>query len=418
MAHSADVPQHRRNLLAILQAALAAVNGRHAVREHLRGNPLAGEIYAVAVGKAAGAMIAGAFDALGGRIARGLVITKTGHSEAHLFDALPVTCLEAAHPLPDERSLQAGAALLDFVRAVPPEGRLLFLISGGTSSLVESLPPGLGLGELHQANAWLLASGLDIGQINRVRKALSCIKAGRLAAHLGGRRALVLLISDVQGDEPSTIGSGMLSPDTSPHDLADLPLPEWLTAWTRLAPPAPGPDDPVFRNVETRIVASLDIARRAAAERARGLGYRVFPHEEFVAGDAVAAGTRLARETMSGPIGLHVWGGETTVRLPPDPGRGGRNQSLALAAAMEFAGRPDVLLAALGTDGTDGPTEDAGALVDGETVFRAQLVGLDAGQCLARADAGTCLEAGGDLIHTGPTGTNVMDLILGLKFGA
>src|SRR5690554_4745876 len=133
MAHSADVPQHRRNLLAILQAALAAVNGRHAVREHLRGNPLAGEIYAVAVGKAAGAMIAGAFDALGGRIARGLVITKTGHSEAHLFDALPVTCLEAAHPLPDERSLQAGAALLDFVRAVPPEGRLLFLISGGTS---------------------------------------------------------------------------------------------------------------------------------------------------------------------------------------------------------------------------------------------------------------------------------------------
>lgn len=410
--------KHRRNLLTVLHAALAAVNGRKAVQEYLQAHPGQGDVYLVAVGKAAAAMTIGAFDALRDRITRGLVITKSGHCDAHLLGAFSVRCMEAGHPLPDERSLKAGVALVEFLQSAPPDAHLLFLISGGASSLVEVLPSGLGLEQLHRANAWLLASGLDIGRINRVRKSLSCIKGGRLAAYLRGRSALALLISDVPGDDPSMIGSGMLSPDGSPCGFDGIELPEWLAAWAGLAPPAPVPDDPVFRDVKTQIVACLADARRAAADQARGLNYEVFLHEEFIAGDAAEVGRRLVREVTDGALGLHVWGGETTVKLPPDPGRGGRNQSLALAAALEIAGRQDVLFAALGTDGTDGPTEDAGAVVDGGTVSRMRLDGLDAERCLVAADAGTCLEASGDLIHTGPTGTNVMDLILGLKFTA
>lgn len=420
-ASYAQVPlrqRHRHNLLTVLHAALAAVNGRKVVREYLQAHPVQGNVCLIAVGKAAAAMTRGAFDALGDRIVRGLVITKSGHCDTHLLGALPVMCVEAGHPLPDERSLKAGATLVEFLQSAPPDARLLFLISGGASSLVEVLPLGLGLEELHRANAWLLASGLDIGRINRVRKSLSCIKGGRLAAYLRGRPALALLISDVPGDDPSMIGSGMLGPAGSPRGLDDIDLPDWLVAWTRLAPPAPVVGDPVFRGVQTKIVARLADARRAAASHARGLGYEVFLPEEFVAGDAAEAGRRLAREVAGSVPGLCIWGGETTVKLPPDPGRGGRNQSLALAAALEVAGRQDVLLAALGTDGTDGPTEDAGALVDGGTVSRMRLDGLDAARCLAAADAGTCLEASGDLIHTGPTGTNVMDLIIGLKYTA
>jgi glycerate 2-kinase len=138
-------------------------------------------------------------------------------------------------------------------------------------------------------------------------------------------------------------------------------------------------------------------------------------HEPFVDGPAGPAGRRLARALLGGPPGLHIWGGETTVVLPDSPGRGGRNQHLALAAAIELSGRPDVLLLSAGTDGTDGPTDDAGALVDGATLERARDAGLTAAASLARADSGTLLEASGDLIRTGPTGTNVMDLILGWR---
>jgi glycerate 2-kinase len=157
------------------------------------------------------------------------------------------------------------------------------------------------------------------------------------------------------------------------------------------------------------------MAKSAAAAAGRRVGLRVQLHEHPVEGDAALAGRRLARALLDGPRGLHVWGGETTVRLPDSPGRGGRNQHLALAAAIELAGHPDVLLMSAGTDGTDGPTDDAGAIVDGFTLERAGDAGLDAAASLARADSGSLLEASGDLIRTGPTGTNVMDLILGYR---
>jgi hydroxypyruvate reductase len=168
--------------------------------------------------------------------------------------------------------------------------------------------------------------------------------------------------------------------------------------------------------VRVALVATLDDARRAAADAARHLGLGARVHPELVAGEAVAAGARLAQALrQAAPGEVQIWGGETTVRLPPVPGRGGRCQTLALAAARALAGCDDVWLLAAGTDGSDGPGDDAGALVDGGTTARAALHGIDAAQALAAADAGTLLEASGDLMQTGPTGTNVMDLVLGLR---
>jgi hydroxypyruvate reductase len=171
----------------------------------------------------------------------------------------------------------------------------------------------------------------------------------------------------------------------------------------------PGQGPPV------ELAATLGMAKRAAAEVASELSLAVRVGDDLVEGDAATRGRQLARTLARGPRGVRVWGGETTVCLPERPGRGGRNQHLALAAATEIAGRDDCFLLSCGTDGTDGPTDDAGALVDGGTLARAASAGLDAGECLANADSGTLLAASGDLIDTGPTGTNVMDLILGLR---
>lgn len=406
-------PHPRRDLLNVFHSALAAVHGTRSVAAALERRPAPrGPGYVIAIGKAARAMYDGAVLGWGRHLAEGIVITKHGHGGGPAQGDPPMRVYEAGHPLPDEASLRAGEALLRFIADAPADANLLLLISGGASSLVEVLPPGLGLKELRRANDWLLGSGLDIHHVNAVRKALSCIKAGRLARMLGNRQTLQLLMSDVPGDAPAAIGSGLLVPGDG-----ELPpeVPAWLDAWLRLAPAAPAPGEKCFARITTEIVASAAHAREAAAQVARSLGYAVYEHGELVTGDAVERGQDLAQHVLDSPPGLHVWCGETTVRLPPLPGRGGRNQNLALAAALQLAGHENFWLLSAGTDGTDGPTEDAGALVDGGTLERGEQDDLDADHCLARADAGTFLQASGDLIRTGPTGTNVMDLMLGLK---
>lgn len=404
---------HRDKILEIFQASLDAVNGRRCVREWVQHNPVGGDVRVVAIGKAAGAMFLGAREALGGRLCEGLIVTKYAHAEPQLATLTGVRCLEAGHPVPDANSLAAGAALLDFLQQAPPDARLLFLVSGGASALVDVLPPGVELSDLERVNRWLLGAGLDIHAMNRVRKSLSVIKGGRLSRHLGGRHADVLMISDVMGDDPAVIGSGLLAPDYSPAGLPSLP--PWLESLVALAPASPSPSDPCFGSVRLHVIATLRQAMEAAAARARSLGYDCRVHPDLFACDAANTGRRVADVLLSGPRQLHVWGGESTVMLPETPGRGGRNQHLALAAAVRLAGHELVYLLAAGTDGTDGPGEDAGALVDGQTVARGELEGLSAAESLAAADAGTFLEASGDLVQTGPTGTNVMDLVLGLK---
>lgn len=402
---------HRHNLLSILQHALLAVNGRQCVADTLRKNPLQGPVVVLAIGKAAASMAQGAEDVLGEQITDGLVITKHGHS-----GGCKLPCIEAGHPVPDEKSLQAGQALLDCLARSAKDSTILFLISGGASALVEVLPEGVDAGDLARMNDWLLASGMDIARMNRVRKSLSMIKGGRLATFLEGRPAVGLLISDVIGDDLAVIGSGLLA--ATPPDimgLADITLPNWFSSLTGLAGPMPAASAEWFKNIQLTVIASLNRACAAAAEKADALGYDVFMHPDMFCCDAESTGIRLSTAVMNGPEVLHIWGGETVVELPANPGRGGRNQQLALSAAINLQGRPECLLLAAGTDGSDGPGQDAGALVDGESLARGESEGLDATACLQAFDAGRFLEASGDLISTGPTGTNVMDIVLGLK---
>ncbi len=402
------------DLLAMMRAGLGAVHGRGRVAQWLRGPGLSGPVWVIAIGKAAVAMAAGANDVLGGRLQRGLLITKSGHLTGYDASLHGFCCYESGHPIPDARSLTAGKKLLEFLKAVPAEGRLLFLVSGGASSLVEVLPEQVELADLQRTNSWLLASGLSVQVINEIRKRLSCIKGGRLIQCLEGRPTVVLMISDVIGDQAASIGSGLLAPDA---EIPDLPtgLPGWLQQYANAAPLPPLAGDSRINSVTSVVVACLKDAQQAACECAQGLGYKVRLASDYLHGDAQQKGRELALELLQGPTGIRVWGGETTVNLPDDPGRGGRNQTLALAAALELSERQGVWLMSMGTDGTDGSTEDAGALVDGDTIRRGRAKSFDPVRCLASADAGSFLEASGDLIRTGPTGTNVMDLVIGLK---
>ena len=375
-------------LLALLRAGLASVEGRGRVREALASgaDALARPVWAAAIGKAAASMVLGARDVLGDSLERVLLVTKSGHLEGELRALRGLEVLESAHPLPDERSLRAGARLIDWVDALPGHATPLFLVSGGASSLVEVLEPGVTLADLVRVSVEGLARGLDIAALNAERARLSRIKGGKLAARMAGRRGLALFLSDVPNDDPAVIGSGIL------------------------APAPPGADA-----IERRVIASVDVATEAIAAVARRRELTVERTSQRFAGSAPRLAARFTHELALGGAEVRVWGGESTVELPPASGRGGRNQHLALAAAKLIAGYPDLLLLAAGSDGTDGPTEDAGGLVDGETCGRIVLAGFDPDECLRRADSGTALAAAGALVSTGPTGTNVADLVIGLK---
>lgn len=402
----------RHHLLDIFDTALKAVEGRRCVADYLRANSPDTPVWVIAIGKAAASMAEGALDVLGDKVQAGLVITKYGYGDRQLMHDKRLYCLEAGHPFPDLNSLEAGRLLLDLLAQAPSDAQFLFLLSGGASALVEVLPQGVSLQDLKRANRWLLGSGLPIGKVNRVRKALSCIKDGRLRNFLAGREATCLLITDVPGNDLASIGSGPLYTSPITGQAIDLVLPDWLQA---MVDKVCVPGAMIGRIVPHIVLADNMTARQAARARAEALGYPVWLHEQLIEGDAAETGARIATQLHHGPSGLHIWGAETTVVLPERPGRGGRCQHLALAAASVLLGHTQVTVLAAGTDGSDGPTEDAGALVDGETIVRGELAGLTAEKCLADADAGHFLAASDDLINTGPTGSNVMDLILGLK---
>ena len=384
---SDDSQSRRRLLLDLFQAGLARVDGRLCVARALQTVERPAHVWVAAVGKAASAMALGAWDALQSSIQRVLLITKDDHVSEQARGLPGVEIYESAHPIPDARSLETGARLLRWVDEVPADVEPLFLISGGASSLVEVLEEGVTFADLARLNSRGLAEGVAIGELNARRAQLSRIKGGRLAARLAGRRARALFISDVPGDDPSVIGSGLMGPVRR------------------------GEDDGVQRAIVASIGSAVEAVRTAAAAR----GLRVSPAAPRFDADAVRLAIRFAHELHLNPGQVCVWGGESTLELPAAPGRGGRNQHLALAAARLIAGQSDLALLAAGTDGTDGPTEDAGGLVDGETVARISLGGLDADRCLARADSNAALAAAGDLVHTGPTGTNVGDLVIGLN---
>lgn len=363
----------RQQAIRIWQAGVDAVDGIRATKAVLDGVPTPDQI--LAVGKAAAAMASAALEHFGPRPT--LVVTKDDHGRG-----LPehVQLIEASHPVPDARSLEGGRALRAAIEAMAPNSHVLLLVSGGASSLAEDLLPGNTLSDLEQLNGRLLSEGMDITAMNAERRKLSRIKGGGLLAHFKGAKATVLAISDVPGDDLNVIGSGIGA------------LPETYEF-----------------NAVTQIVASNAHARSAAADLARRESLQVLANEECLHDDFLHVASQLGQRLRDMPPGVMVFGGEPTVVLPDQPGRGGRNQALALALAREITGTSGLTLVVGGTDGTDGPTNAAGAVVDGTTW------GDGAEHALQNADSGSFLDAAGALLVTGPTGTNVMDLVVAIR---
>jgi glycerate 2-kinase len=376
----------RRVLVELYDSALRAVDGRACTARFLRGHKLP-DVAVFAVGKASAAMALGAHDVLGNAIRSMLVITKHGHSDPELSRISGTLQLEAAHPVPDLSSLVAGAELASRVAALPPDVFPLFLVSGGSSSLVEDLAKGVSLDDLRELNERGLASGWHIARLNAERSKLSRLKAGGVSRLLGPRHALALFMSDVPRDDPGVIGSGLLGS----HGV-DV--------------------------VERHVIANVDGAVRAVVQAAHTRGLECEARAGRYDGDAaVVAEEFLAALRVTHADGL-VWGGESTVTLPAVHGRGGRNSHLALGIARALLPGERLLILAAGTDGTDGPTQDAGAIVDAQTVERATIAGCDVERAWRDFDSGVALEAAEDLVHTGPTGTNVGDILIGLKQSA
>ncbi len=448
-------PQRRQTVLSVLEAALHAVAPAEAVRTALRreGDRLHvaertydlnsyRHIFVVGAGKAGAPMTRAVERLLGDRLSSGLVVVKTGHLDEERAADGAISIIEASHPLPNEAGVAAGEQILALAQQATRDDLVIALLSGGGSALLVAPAPGLSLADLQAMTDALLASGADIREINCLRKHCSAVKGGQLARAVAPATLLTLVLSDVVGSPLDAIASGPTVPDGT----------TWADAWAIVERyglveklPAsivarlqsglagaiadtPKPDDPLFadRVLAPQIVVVADnrVAAEAAAARARALGFQTLLLSTFVEGEArevakvVAA---LAKEVVASgqplsPLACLILGGETTVTLGEQPGRGGRNQALALAAALEIdgaqtSGLDKVTIVSLATDGTDGPTDSAGALVDSGTVARGRQQGLNARDHLRRDDAYPFLQATNDLLLTGPTQTNVNDLI-------
>ncbi len=427
--------QVRAELEACLAAALAAVDAGAAVRKVMRrdgdcleiaGRAVANrsELVVLAVGKAAAAMAAAAEGVAGDRIRTGLVITKAGHGLP--LARLPL--LEAGHPVPDEGSGDAADRALQLAAGVREQELFLLLLSGGASALVSRPLEGISPAELADTTAALLACGAEIQELNSVRKHLCALAGGRLARAVGASPIQVLVVSDVPGDRLDVIGSGPCHSDPSTFaDALDVLRRRGIIGRVPRAvrrhlergargelEETPKPGDPALARVRTTIVARNRDARDAARETALRRGLRAVELGETLQGEARQRGRQLAAlgcaVASQAPV-LLIAGGESTVTLRGS-GRGGRNQELALAAALALAGRRDVALLSAGSDGSDGPTDAAGAFVDGDTTARGAALGLDAASALADNDSYTFFDREGGLLRTGPTHTNVMDLVL------
>ncbi|MFN8460003.1 MAG: glycerate kinase [Anaerolineae bacterium] len=407
----------RQDAHTIINAALAAVLPEAAVQKQLQALNLGGDITVVAIGKAAWRMASAAKAQLGERVKRGIVITKYDHS---LGDIPGLEIYEAGHPLLDENGVAATRRALELVQNLTATETVLFLVSGGGSALFEEPAEGVSLAEMMQVNHLLLKSGANIVEINTVRKHLSQVKGGRLAQRVKPAKVVALVLSDVLGDRLDSIASGPAYPDstTSAEALAvaqkyRLELPTSVRQALRQETPK------TVDNVESYIIGSVRVACEAAKQAAERLGYTPLILTTTLDCEAREAGrflAAIAKEVLTNahplprPCAL-ILGGETVVQVK-GTGLGGRNQELALAAAAGLGGLEDVVIASIGTDGTDGPTDAAGGMVDGGTVARLAGQGMEIHQMLDNNDAYHALQASGDLLKTGPTGTNVNDLAL------
>lgn len=439
-----EMKRARRRLLArnIVQAALAAVEPTAAVRSHVEvvGSKLMvrgrfydldrfRNVYVVGGGKASAPMARAVEQILGDRVTGGIVCVKDGHLDE--VDRIEVE--QAGHPIPDERAVRATEKMIEILGAAGPEDLVICIVSGGGSALMVAPSLGVTLADKRRVTNELLRSGATINEINTVRRHLSRIKGGGLARIAAPATVVSLILSDVLGDPLDVIASGPTVPDPTTfgdawevikrYRLADDLPPAIANRLQQgaagLLPDTPKPGDPIFERVQNVVVASNAIAVEAAVEQARREGFNAMLLSTFVEGEARVVGqvfANIGRELWrsNNPVprpAVIVAGGETTVTVK-GPGRGGRNQELALSAALHLEGLEDVSVVGFATDGSDGPTDAAGAIVDGSTVERAKRLGLNPRAALADNDSYTFFQRVGDLIVTGPTNTNVDDLYL------
>jgi len=401
-----------RDLLRTLcDAAIAAAQPSLCLPAHLPPAPR-GRTIVVGAGKASAAMAA-AVEANWQGSLEGLVLTRYGHGCA----CEHIEIVEAAHPVPDRAGFEAAARIHDMVQGLTSDDLVLCLISGGGSALLTAPAAGISLDEKQAVNKALLASGAPIGEMNCLRKHLSAIKGGRLAASAYPAKVVSLLISDVPGDDPSTVASGptVADPTTRSDALAILDkynldvAPSVRAFLATEAAETPKPGDPRLATADTRMIATPRMSIDAAARIAREHGYNVIDLGDDLEGEARevgAAHARIALET-TGPA-IIMSGGETTVTLK-GKGRGGRNAEYALALAIGLEGAGNISGVAIDTDGIDGSEDNAGARVSPDVLGRARDNGVDAHAMLVNNDAYGFFEATGDLVMTGPTLTNVND---------
>jgi hydroxypyruvate reductase len=387
-------------------------------------------ILAVGAGKAGAPMAQALERVLGARLSGGLVVVKDGH----VGPTRRVELAEASHPVPDQRGVAAGSRLTELLQKADKRTLVFCLLSGGGSALMVAPAPGISLADKQLTTRLFLACGAEIGQINAARKHLSLLKGGGLARLAHPARVVSLIVSDVVGDRLDVIASGPTVADSGTWQEVGQIVGSY-GLWDRLPPAVaarlrsglagelaetPKPGDPMLAGVSNLVVAGNRQALLAAARRADQLGYRPLILSSTVEGETrevARVHAAMAREVVQSghplpPPCCLISGGETTVNLGDDFGLGGRNQEFALAAAWELEGLEGVLVLSAGTDGSDGPTDAAGAQADGQTMARARALGLEAKDYLARHDAYNFFAPLGDLLITGPTRTNVMDLRL------
>lgn len=429
--------------MAIFRAAIDASDAGYAVSKHLAITSRFLKVgtkrfalrdfdrmYSLSLGKAAVPMAAAVRRILGRRLIASIAVTKQGHLTRRLGW---VQVIEAGHPIPNAAGLRASEAVRELLTNLNARDLLIVAISGGASALLPAPADPVTLAAKQKTTDLLLRAGANINELNAVRKHLSRMKGGRLAALAYPATVVGLLMSDVIGDSPDVIGSGPTAPDPSTFgdalavltrfqllDRVPAVIREHLEAGAhgKIAE-TPKPGDPIFRKVYNVVIGSNRLALHAAADRAKALGFRPLILSSTMQGETrevARVHAQVLRETvLSGnpvrPPACILSGGETTVTVK-GKGKGGRNQEFALAAALEIAGLPNTLVLSAGTDGTDGPTDAAGAIATGTTIERAIRIGLKPIKHLAANNAYPFFEALGDLIRTGPTGTNVMDVHL------
>ena len=406
-------------LAAIFNAAVAAADPQRTIRDHLPAMPK-GRTIVIGAGKGS-AQMAAAFEKVWDGPIEGLVVTRYGYGAA----CQRIEIIEAAHPVPDAAGLEASRRLLEKVQGLTADDLVVALISGGGSALLPSPAEGLALADEIAVNEALLASGAPIAAMNTIRKHVSTIKGGRLAAASYPAKLVSLVVSDIPGDNPALVASGPTVPDSGNRQEAlasiaayGMKLPASVMAHINSpAADAPRVDDPRFSRNEVHLIASAGVSLEAAAAEARRHGIEAVILSDSIEGEAREVGgvhAAIAREvaTRNRPFPkpvLILSGGETTVTVRAK-GKGGRNTEFLLAFAIGISGIGGVHALAADTDGIDGSEDNAGAFADGSTVSRMRAAGVDAKAMLAGNNAWTAFKAVGDLFVPGPTGTNVNDL--------